>query len=218
MRRGTAQREENALIRQAISCDICGTEKKQTNHWFIAWDQGGELRVSGWQSRNRTRPGSKHLCGQTCLHKLVDEFMARTLTARAAATSVVEEEEYAEAVAETNASLTSKAAYVERKSGTPQQAQVVAPPRAVQKPMLIDRSMTETAAPPVTQPIGPQRAAMEVVSMPVRPAFVETAMRVEEAPVFRSRQWRAAAWERERERESRSTDRQREAGMGRRTN
>jgi len=70
------------VIRQAISCDICGTEKKQTNHWFVAYDQGGELRVSGWNSRNRLRPGSKHLCGQTCLHKLVDDFMAKTLAVR----------------------------------------------------------------------------------------------------------------------------------------
>jgi len=49
---------------------------------FVACDLGGELRVSGWKSRNRLRPGTKHLCGQTCLHKLVDEFMARDLAAR----------------------------------------------------------------------------------------------------------------------------------------
>lgn len=67
------------MIRQAISCDICASEKKQTNHWFVAYEQAGELRVSGWCSRNRQRPGAKHLCGQTCLHKLVDDFMARTL-------------------------------------------------------------------------------------------------------------------------------------------
>jgi hypothetical protein len=70
------------VIRQAISCDICGTEKKQTNHWFAAHEQGGELRLCGWTSRNRSRAGSKHLCGQTCLHKLVDEFMARSLSSR----------------------------------------------------------------------------------------------------------------------------------------
>jgi len=39
------------VIRQAISCDICGSEKKQTNHWFVAYDQSGELRISGWLSR-----------------------------------------------------------------------------------------------------------------------------------------------------------------------
>jgi hypothetical protein len=70
------------VIRQAISCDICGAEKKQTNHWFVAYEQEGELRVSGWSSRKRLRPGAKHLCGQTCLHKLMDDFMARTLAAR----------------------------------------------------------------------------------------------------------------------------------------
>jgi len=72
----------NSVIRQAISCDICGAEKKQTNHWFVGYEQAGELRVSGWNSRLKLRPGTKHLCGQTCLHKLVDEFMARAIAAR----------------------------------------------------------------------------------------------------------------------------------------
>jgi hypothetical protein len=71
------------MIRQAISCDICAAEKRQTNHWFVAYEQGGELRVSGWTSRHRLRPDSKHLCGQTCLHKLVDEFMAKSIAKRA---------------------------------------------------------------------------------------------------------------------------------------
>jgi hypothetical protein len=47
-----------SVIRQAICCDICGAEKKQANHWFMAYDQNGELRVSGWNSRNRLQPGS----------------------------------------------------------------------------------------------------------------------------------------------------------------
>lgn len=72
------------MIRQAISCDICGAEKKQTNHWFVAWEQAGELRVSGWSSRNRTRSEARHLCGQVCLHKLADEFMARVIAQKSA--------------------------------------------------------------------------------------------------------------------------------------
>jgi hypothetical protein len=70
------------VIRQAISCDICGTEKRQTNHWFVACEQAGELRISNWNSRNRSKPGAKHLCGQTCLHKLADDFMARAIAVR----------------------------------------------------------------------------------------------------------------------------------------
>jgi len=53
------------VIRQAISCDICGAEKRQ--HWFVASEQAGELRVSGWNSRIHLRAGTKHFCGQTCL-------------------------------------------------------------------------------------------------------------------------------------------------------
>ncbi len=72
------------VIRQAISCDICGRDKQQTNHWFVAYEHGSELRISGWNSHARTSAKAKHLCGQTCLHKLVDDFMARTLASRAA--------------------------------------------------------------------------------------------------------------------------------------
>jgi len=69
------------MIRQAISCDICGTEMQHAHHWFVAYDRGSELRVSGWNARARMRGGARHLCGQKCLHKLVDDFMARTLAA-----------------------------------------------------------------------------------------------------------------------------------------
>ena len=56
----------------------------------------------------RPRAGSKHLCGQTCLHKLVDEFVARAIASRTAT----------EGATETDASLTSKTACVENKADT----------------------------------------------------------------------------------------------------
>lgn len=64
------------MIRQAISCDVCGSQKRQTNHWFVAYEQARELRVSGWDSPHLMCPGTKHLCGETCVHKLVSEFLA----------------------------------------------------------------------------------------------------------------------------------------------
>lgn len=67
------------MIRQAISCDICGAEMLNANHWFVAREQGAELRISAWDGRNRLRSSTRHLCGQKCLHKLVDDFMARAL-------------------------------------------------------------------------------------------------------------------------------------------
>ena len=188
------------MIRQAISCDICGTEKKQTNHWFVAYDQGGELRVSGWSSRNRLRPGSKHLCGQTCLHKLVDEFMAKTVKARStqAADDVETPVEAIEAKGKTDTSLTSAAAFDDVESS----ARLVTPSKPV-KPV-------ESPAP---APRLPLRGPMELVVVPARPHPDEPAPPVE-PPRFASRNWRAEAWERERERELRSAEHQ--PGLARR--
>lgn len=182
------------MIRQAISCDICGTEKKQTNHWFVAYDQGGELRVSGWSTRNRLRPGSKHLCGQTCLHKLVDEFMARSLQAKVPAAAV--ETEVEEPITGTNASLTSSAAYVEVQSS----ARLLTPPVPAPEPM---------------RPL--LRSAVELVAVPARALPKEPLPKESDLPAYMSRQWRAEAWEREREREQRASERKPEMTLRRRS-
>jgi hypothetical protein len=192
----------NAVIRQAISCDICATEKKQTNHWFVASEQSGELRVSGWNSRNRLRPGMKHLCGQTCLHKLVDEFMARTLAARPAQT-VVEDLVADQHLAVTDASLTSHAPYEEIESSA---RLVAAAPAALPKPAL-----------PKPAPVRPAlRPTAELVAMPGRLTPEENVI-PEDAARYTSRNWRAEAWDRERERELRAVERRPELGVRRRS-
>ena len=170
------------MIRQAISCDICATEKKQTNHWFVASELGGELRVSGWNSRNRLRPGMKHLCGQTCLHKLVDEFMARTLAMRLP-TSAAEDVAIQRRPVDADASLTSDNAYEE-----------------------VESSARLVTAPQPSVPIRPPlRPAPELVPMPVR-QVAEASVLPDEPPRYSSRNWRAEAWDRERERELRSVE------------
>jgi hypothetical protein len=166
------------VIRQAISCDICGSEKRQTNHRFVAYEQGGELRMSGWSSRRRLRPGTKHLCGQTCLHKLVDEFMAKSLAVRAQRS---DEEETALPMA-TDTSLTSKAAYDELVSS----ARLLPPVEA-------------NVIPPA------QRQPAGLVTMPARSDAAVGG--VLDEPRFNSANWRAEAWERERERELRAAER-----------
>ncbi len=168
------------MIRQAISCDICGTEKKQTNHWFVAYDQGEELRVSGWNSRNRLRPGSKHLCGQTCLHKLVDDFLARTLTLRM--TRAIKNDEEEELMVQTVKTDTSLTAVASSKA-------VAASSRLI------------AAHAPVSAARPPMRMQMELVALPVKKRDEAAAVGVNEPPRYASRNWHAAAWERERERE-----------------
>jgi len=168
------------VIRQAISCDICGTEKRQTNHWFVVYEQAGELRVSAWGARNRLRPSTKHLCGQTCLHKLVDDFMARCVAGRAQASSGSEADTAAAAI---DTSLTANAAYKEFESSA--------------------RLLT---APEPPSPLRGFKPQPELVAMPPRPAAELPAFSPDETPRYASRSWHAEAWERERARELRAAE------------
>ena len=70
---------EKFVIRQTFSCDICGADKKESNHWFVALERDGEIRLGTWAALGRRRRGALHLCGQKCLYKLVDDFFVRRL-------------------------------------------------------------------------------------------------------------------------------------------
>lgn len=170
------------MIRQAISCDICGTDKQQTNHWFVAYEQNGELRISGWNSQIRLRSGAKHLCGQTCLHKLVDEFIAKTNAVR---TSISERTQVEEkpALAEAKRAAPRTGSTLSSVAGHP------VPPR------------------PVPVPAGPYADnfvdEFESSARLIQPESAVNAESGTAAPAFNSSTWRAAAWKREREREQR---------------
>jgi hypothetical protein len=167
------------MIRLAISCDICGAEKKQTNHWFVAYEHAGELRIGGWNSRYCKRAGSRHLCGQTCLHKLVDEFMAETIAedreAAAAEQSSAESQSISAAtpvaVAENSDAHLRSAVYEDEYGSS---ARLISVPA----------------------PAGEMRPIREAAPRPA-PAASSA-----EQPKHLSHQWRSSAWERERKRES----------------
>jgi hypothetical protein len=168
------------MIRQAISCDICGAEKRQTNHWFVAYEQGEELRLCGWSSRRRKRPGSKHLCGQKCLHKLVDDYMARAIAVR---TPALEAEAAAAQAAPSDTSLTNNYA------------------RAETGPAL------HLVAPAQPAPLPALRAQPELAPLPPRSESPDFLLPLDDSPRYTSRNWRTQAWERERERETRAAER-----------
>ena len=182
------------MIRQAISCDICGAEKRQTNHWFVAYEQSGELRVSGWTSRRKLRPGSKHLCGQTCLHKLVDEYMAKSVAMRAQGTAETSDAE-AEPAKLTGASLGPAA---EPLSEFGSSARLIAPPAPA-------------------QPWPVYRPQPEIVTMPPRTPAQEAAPLPADTVRYAARRWHAEAWERERERELRAMENHPEIAARRRS-
>lgn len=64
------------MLEQTITCDICGQVGRRLNHWFVVYDQAGELRIKPWTAADTLIPGAKHLCGQNCLFKLIEEFLA----------------------------------------------------------------------------------------------------------------------------------------------
>lgn len=198
------------MIRQAISCDVCGAEKQQTNHWFIAYEQGGELRVSGWTSRHRLRPDSKHLCGQTCLHKLVDEFMAKCIARRAQHTAETSEGE-SRPNALNDTSLTTASA-----------AEVAAATRiAVAAAEIESSARLITPSTPVSfPPLSPRttyRPQPEIVTMPSRQSPQELSPLPADTLRYASRRRHAEAWERERERELRAAESRADVAERRRT-
>ena len=69
--------EEATVIQQVIRCDMCGRQKRQANHWFVAREEPGELRITGWNSHQLLSPQTKHLCGETCAHKLLSHSLMK---------------------------------------------------------------------------------------------------------------------------------------------
>jgi hypothetical protein len=167
------------------------------NHWFVVHDGGPEFRMTRWNTRTRLRPDARHLCGQTCLHKLVDDFMARTTFDRATTTA-------------------DKAGQPQSEKVQPEQSQrekeKKTPPPAI-KP--VEASLT--AGTPQTTPIRPAvpipntypdtyiddyESSARLIT-PIEPDRNSNTDAPLTAPSYSSRSWRADAWKREREREQR---------------
>ncbi len=195
------------MIRQAISCDICAAEKRQTNHWFVAYEQGGELRVSGWSSRHKLRPDSKHLCGQTCLHKLVDEFMAKSIAVRAQRRGEAADAE-SEPTMLADTSLTTPAAQFAAATRVAAAAEAAAE---------VGSSARLITAPPPASPKPVYHPLPEIVTMPSRLVPHEFPPLPADTLRYASRRWHAEAWERERERELHAVENHPDIGARRRT-
>ena len=206
------------MIRQAISCDICAAEKRQTNHWFIAYEQGGELRVSGWTSRHRLRQDSKHLCGQTCLHKLIDEFIAKSIAKRAQrGNAEVAESEATSAVLDDTSMATAAAQARLAAAELAAQARLAAAEEAAEAEAEIESSARLITAPVPIAPKQVYRPQPELVTKPPRPVPQMPAPLPADTVRYASRRWHAEAWEREREREQRASEKHPEIAARRRT-
>jgi hypothetical protein len=77
------------VIQQVITCDICGSQKRQANHWFVVREESGELHISGWNSPHLLSPGTKHLCGETCAHKLISQVLMKVVAAEMQRSAII---------------------------------------------------------------------------------------------------------------------------------
>lgn len=72
------------MITQSITCDGCGTVKKETNHWFKLVTDGESLVIFPASKPRRALTkdcrathNTQDLCGSACVIKKVSEFLSK---------------------------------------------------------------------------------------------------------------------------------------------
>ena len=64
------------------NCDICGAQRKEANHWFVAFNAIKEISFGTWAQADCDGllhdEGAIYLCGQACAHKQLDQFLQST--------------------------------------------------------------------------------------------------------------------------------------------
>jgi hypothetical protein len=67
------------MKREIITCDVCGVERGESNHWFMGISpvsSGDWTSIKKWSDETaKLNTTVKHLCGQLCVHKFIDAFM-----------------------------------------------------------------------------------------------------------------------------------------------
>ena len=73
--------------RTADTCEICGAEKKQTNHWYVALTTHNTYQLVTWdvasQAGRLDDNRAACICGQACAHRLLDQFLSGVTAAAA---------------------------------------------------------------------------------------------------------------------------------------
>jgi hypothetical protein len=63
------------MLKQIVTCDVCGAIRKDANHWFCYSASPGQVTFWTWGEEIAAR--FDHVCGQVCAHKLLDEFLSK---------------------------------------------------------------------------------------------------------------------------------------------
>jgi hypothetical protein len=66
------------MTQSTVSCDVCGTVKKESNHWYAIRDGSStKLRFVGIaiQPFKDDAPGGKDVCSEKCAIVLISQWM-----------------------------------------------------------------------------------------------------------------------------------------------
>lgn len=63
------------MIEQTIRCDVCGIEKRRSNHWFRATVQNGVYRSGPYREGQKPWVDEKHVCGPGHADTLHNRFV-----------------------------------------------------------------------------------------------------------------------------------------------
>ena len=59
-----------------FTCDVCGRQKQESNHWFTVQIRPGIFfDVRYWARGDALQENILHICGEECLHKKLNEFL-----------------------------------------------------------------------------------------------------------------------------------------------
>ena len=54
-------------------CDVCGMQKKDTNHWWLLFIHADSIGLFKWEAQSKE--DALHLCSESCAVKKISEFM-----------------------------------------------------------------------------------------------------------------------------------------------
>ena len=77
------KQREKLTVRKVYACSICGAERRQANHWFVAEQTAVGLHIHTWawgEGEDQLDADNQlHLCGEACAHQLLDRFLTSAI-------------------------------------------------------------------------------------------------------------------------------------------
>ena len=61
---------------QKFTCEICGTEKRDSHHWFLAELAGESLTIRPWSEVRARGESGRHFCGEAHLQQFITRFLS----------------------------------------------------------------------------------------------------------------------------------------------